>query len=741
MQHLPALDGLRGAAVAGVLLFHAGHLTGGYLGVDAFFVLSGYLITSLLLIEVGARSSVALGAFWARRARRLLPALGLVLGAVALYAAFVARVDELSTIRGDALWTIGYVANWRQILESNDYFALFRAPSPLQHTWSLAIEEQFYVVWPLVVALVAHVSSSGRSVARRLLVVSLGLAAVSVVLAQVLYDPGDPSRVYFGTDTRSAAILVGAALAALLIVSGPVRSATARIALEVAAVVALVGLAIAWTTLDGGSTTLYRGGLIACSIGVVVVIAAAVHPRRLVVARCLAWRPLCLLGLISYGAYLWHWPLFVWLDEARTGLSGWWLVALRLAVTLVVAVTSYRLVEQPIRRGALTARTWRWAGPLVAVVLVVAIVSTTRTDSVARAAIQGRGGVLLVGDSTAHALAPGLVDVGFRTEDASVPGCRLIGGTVRTLLREAQCDWRTDWSRAVAKQHPDVVVALIGVRDLYDVQPPGVSEFVTPRDPRWQHAFSSSLEEAVRMLTKDGAHLVLPTLPCVGRVGPQLDPNRSRLYEVGRLRIAQRVMRQVAARHPDTVSTPDLDGFLCPKGRYQAALRDVSVVRIDGFHYTREGADLVARWLEPTIKAAAPAGRLTTGVRSGPDPLALGIERRLGRTGYACSSRAGSEADSSIGVTALVACTHDGQRGELRVFPNASAADNFALLYRSVACSYRVQAAPPAVGYVRSTRWVFTGDPTLISGVARTLSRRVTTAACAGAAVSTTTTP
>ena len=165
LGHEPALDGLRGLAVVGVLVFHGGYLQGGYLGVDAFFVLSGFLITSLLLVEATGSGGVSLGRFWARRARRLLPALACVLGFVALYAAVWAQPNELATIRGDAIATLLYVANWHQIATSNDYFALFRSPSPLDHTWSLAIEEQFYVVWPLVIWLVVR-ARRGSNLAR-----------------------------------------------------------------------------------------------------------------------------------------------------------------------------------------------------------------------------------------------------------------------------------------------------------------------------------------------------------------------------------------------------------------------------------------------------------------------------------------------------------------------------------------------------------------------------------------------
>src|SRR6478736_573720 len=173
LRHISALDGARGAAVAGVLVFHSGHLLGGYLGVDFFFVLSGFLITSLLLAESTRTGRVGLGGFWARRARRLLPALGVLIAAVVGYCLLFAKPAELTQIRGDAFATLTYVANWRQVFSHQNYFALFNAPSPLQHTWSLAIEEQFYVIWPLV--FVALLIRFKRGTPKAVLTVSLAL--------------------------------------------------------------------------------------------------------------------------------------------------------------------------------------------------------------------------------------------------------------------------------------------------------------------------------------------------------------------------------------------------------------------------------------------------------------------------------------------------------------------------------------------------------------------------------------
>ncbi|HEY5011346.1 MAG TPA: acyltransferase, partial [Acidimicrobiia bacterium] len=220
IPHISALDGARGLAVAGVLLFHGGHLLGGYLGVDFFFTLSGFLITSLLLAESNRTGNIGLGGFWARRARRLLPALAVLMVGVAIYSMTLAKPAELAQIRGDALATLAYGANWRAVYAPLDYWALFSAPSPLNHTWSLAIEEQFYVLWPLL--FVGLLAWWKRAVPKAVLVTSLGLAAVSSVLMIVLYDAANSNRVYFGTDTRAAAILFGAALAAWLSIHGPV---------------------------------------------------------------------------------------------------------------------------------------------------------------------------------------------------------------------------------------------------------------------------------------------------------------------------------------------------------------------------------------------------------------------------------------------------------------------------------------------------------------------------------------
>ena len=285
LPHVPALDGLRGVAVVGVLAFHLGHLRGGYLGVDLFFVLSGFLITSLLLVEREGTGRIDLGAFWARRARRLLPALFLLLAAVAAYAATNPVDVVMSGLRADALATLAYIANWHAIVADKGYWDLFASPSLLEHTWSLAIEEQLYVVWPLVVF------GALRFGRRAVLGTALVLAAASALAMVVLHGAGDDtSRVYFGTDTRAAAVLVGAALAAW-------RGSRFRGAPAVGAVAAAL-LGVAWCTVPGTAGWLYEGGFLVCSIAGAVVLAGALQPGPL--ATVLSARPLRHLGVISY---------------------------------------------------------------------------------------------------------------------------------------------------------------------------------------------------------------------------------------------------------------------------------------------------------------------------------------------------------------------------------------------------------------------------------------------------------
>jgi peptidoglycan/LPS O-acetylase OafA/YrhL len=403
LSYSPGLDGLRAIAVMAVLLYHAdlSFIPGGFLGVEVFFVISGYLITALLLAEWRQKGTINLKDFWLRRARRLLPALYVLL-VVTLAFAVVFLPGEVAGLRADVIAAVGYVTNWFLIFGHESYFEAVGRPSLLQHLWSLAVEEQFYLIWPIALAV-------GLGTARRrhrlILTVALVGAAASAVAMAMLYAPGvDPSRIYYGTDTRATGLLCGAALAFLWAPGDKYRSAdkwaslrslgagrirrkwwpAVPLLLDIVGVAALFALVLFGLTLGEFEPFLYRGGLVAVALATALLIAVAVHPRSWVVSRLLGSAPMRWLGVRSYGIYLWHWPVFmVTRPELDVPFEGLPLLALRLGITIVLADLSYRLVETPIRRGAL-GRAWktlresrgegrrrlglRWAGAILPVV-------------------------------------------------------------------------------------------------------------------------------------------------------------------------------------------------------------------------------------------------------------------------------------------------------------------------------------------------------------------------------------
>jgi peptidoglycan/LPS O-acetylase OafA/YrhL len=347
-----ALDGLRGVAILGVLLFHTGHLSGGFLGVDLFFVLSGYLITGLLLREIEATGTVSLVAFWGRRIRRLLPALAIMLAGVSLLVCAVGSPDMVRATRSDGPWVQLDLVNWHLLMESASYWDRFGSVRVFEHLWSIAVEEQFYLVWPVLVLVIAR---WGRQVDRRVAVVAVLGSAVSLVLMIVLVNSADPTRVYTGTDTRAFSLLLGA-----LVATRPVRDALAHaVGPWAGGVLALltVGIATVWLLVDGvNSLWLFTGGLFMHSLAGALLVGLCVQAPRSVVARVFAWQPLRWLGMISYSVYLWHWPIFVLLSPQRTRLDGWAQTVAVCTASIGLAVLSKYLVEDPIRFRANWAR-------------------------------------------------------------------------------------------------------------------------------------------------------------------------------------------------------------------------------------------------------------------------------------------------------------------------------------------------------------------------------------------------
>ncbi|MGH9091473.1 MAG: acyltransferase family protein [Acidimicrobiales bacterium] len=365
-SYVPGLDGMRAIAVLAVIVFHLGFswARGGLLGVGVFFVLSGYLITDLLVAEYRRRRRIALPRFWLRRARRLLPALFVMLFVVTGWVTLFDRA-QLPALRSDLLPGIFYYSNWWFIFQHVSYFAAFGPPSPLGHLWSLAIEEQFYLVWPFLV--LAGLTWVGNR--RALIAITLVMAAGSAVAMAALYGPGtDPTRVYDGTDTRAFALLIGAALALALPRDRafPPVTAGARRLLDAVGVVALVGIFVMFWQTSEYSAFLYRGGLALLAVLTALVTAVVVHPGARL-GRWLGWEPLRWVGERSYGIYLWHYPVIV-LTTPLNAAPDVLRATLQVAASIGLAALSWRYVEEPVRHGAL-GRVWqrirdhRWTWP------------------------------------------------------------------------------------------------------------------------------------------------------------------------------------------------------------------------------------------------------------------------------------------------------------------------------------------------------------------------------------------
>lgn len=745
LPHIRALDGLRGLAVIGVLVYHLdlGWLPGGFLGVSLFFTMSGFLITSLVLAERSEHGAVAIGRFWGRRFRRLLPAAWAGLALAVAFAAFSGDADQLRRLPGDVWAALAYVANWRFLFAGDAYAAGYQEPSPILHYWSLAIEEQFYVLFPLVVAALIAL----RATRRAWFAVMGALLALSMVATLVFFDADETSRVYFSSLTRMAEILAGVLLALVLegwwrrahstaavtpadgaiageprppepepgrapaapvangaaaparpaTLANPVNRATLEVLasaldlpltgaaagsrtgadddvpdvpdavdadattattattgdveaspaaaasatpllrrspvptladgtprtwITIASCLAVAAAALLWIRVSTADEWVYRGGLWFVAVVSCVLVVGAITAGP--VATALSWRPVVFVGTISYGIYVYHWPLFQWLSPQRTGLDGLALAVLRIAVTFAIALASYHWLERPIREGRVRL-TWATGTACLAAVLVIGIVAInlgTRADARAVEIAERAAGtpvvtrppitspsatattdgpdvpvstvpvppperVLFIGDSLLHQAFPVINatfgEVGIET--------RAIGGPGTSLLFD-QARWLGELETALAETDPDVVViqSCCGYDERREPYMLLGVPLVPDTDETWA-VWQATADQAIDLAEASGA-LVLWVLAPPARTTGYYGPIE------GRIDRANAIALDLPGRHP-CIGFVDWRVIAAPDGSYTDTLpgfdgEPVVVRAPDGLHFSDPGKNVLA---------------------------------------------------------------------------------------------------------------------------------------------------
>ncbi|WCO67463.1 acyltransferase family protein [Iamia majanohamensis] len=627
----PGLDGLRALALLAIFVVHAdvGMASGGFLAVSTFFTLSGFLITSLLLGERARRGRVDLRAFWVRRARRLLPASMVAIAGIVVATIAIGDAVQVGRIRADAASALAYVANWRFILVGDEYGARFESESPLLHFWSLAIEEQFYLVFPLVMV-------GALALLRRwrwaVVAVLGGLLVASQLQSVLLSRHASVDRMYFGTDVRASELLVGALVAwvwttqrarVARVVVGPLRWLGP-------ALLVVMGLLI--STAEADDLIWYRGGLVLYAVITCVVVLAAIQPHGLL-PRALSWTPLVWIGVTSYGAYLVHWPIFVWL-RSETAMGGGARLLVGTLASLSLASLSYLLVEQPVRVAPRLPRPALVAVPVLLVVISLGAVAVVPEDpaNAREVALADRGALLaeeieegpadgsrptvaMFGDSSALSTALGLATWDGQpgatlaaTEGWTKLGCSVLspvtldngGGTIRT---PSTCDGLVGKvQRAAQASQPDVAVVQFGPWEVSEIRLEDDGPFRTLGDPVLDAAVQDRLEETAAALLEVSPHVALLTSP---RLDPGARDGRSPTEprdEADPARIARfnELVREAAEIDP-RVEVVDF-------GAYLDARPDLPSLRPDGVHLSWDGAIDASSWLGPALTEVATEG-------------------------------------------------------------------------------------------------------------------------------------
>jgi peptidoglycan/LPS O-acetylase OafA/YrhL len=639
----PGLDGIRGLAMAVIFVFHAGSdlFPGATLSLSVFFTLSGYLITRLLLDEGIRNAALDLPRFWARRLRRLLPAALAGIGLVLVLSVLNALQVDPTGLQLDVFGALGYSANWRFLFAGSSYGDLFEQPSPLLHYWSLAVEEQFYLLLPLVVWFVLRRSSRARDFRLRLRSVLLVGIALSLGTSVVAAAAGNFDFVYYSLPSRAGELLVGGVFATFAAVAraGERPAKPWMTAVGFASLLAIGVLCTIPTPTDGW---IGWGGMTIFAVLSATMISAGTPAGPF--ASVLAVWPLRMLGIISYGLYLYHWPVILWLTPERTGLDGTLLVLFQAAVTIALAIVSYKLLERPIRTGKLLRGTGaRVAAPfgIAAMALTGFLITNTLSTpthldfaDAAEAVNVGRSGtpsasesppgtdvpitpvpppsgapsVAFFGDSTGLMTAKG-----FKAWAAESPDVRLAGGaawygcgmvregTARFNGREfdpgACGDLTTQWAAAIDEAQPQIAVIQAGPIDVDDHLLPGDSKWRAPGDPVFDRRLKESMLEAVDVFLERGVVPIWLTSPRIEPSRSTQPPNEDPAGDPARMRRFNELLAEIASERP-ALRVVDLAGWVkrWPGGELDPELRP------DGVHFDEHAAaEHVSPWLSNAI--------------------------------------------------------------------------------------------------------------------------------------------
>ena len=652
MGYEPSLDGIRAFSVIAVMLYHANiaWLPGGFLGVEVFFVVSGFLITSLLIEERESTQRIDLKQFWIRRARRLLPALVVMLCATSVCVAFYAT-DSAPDFRRDVLPSLGYFSNWWQIFAvDTPYFAASSLPV-LRHLWSLAVEEQWYLVWPLLFTFIFGAKWIRPKISGALLIACSGAVMAATAFRFAQDNETRTNFLYLSTLTRSSGLLLGAAVAMLW---RPWRKTPTRLVLvrslvaDALAIASIVVLGVLIATVHVADARLYQGGLAATTIASAVIIAVVMRPNGLFVKKFFSQELLVEIGRRSYGLYLWHWPIFVITHARESGNR----LAVALAVTVIINEFVYRFVEIPARQGAL-GNWWRNRPQLSAmrrrlpVLIAAVVVASLGVTGVKVVGIEARDlaidtstanvifsvpttvasasslpaasttsttiaklprTMLIVGDSQAHALAinkPSGMEKTFVVADGSIDGCGIydrgvgVGGTNGNFRRNfANCvGFEKSWAKSATKARANVALVVIGAWEVLDLKINGFT-FVFNTSPA-DTMFRTQMKRGIDALRATGATVALLEVACMRPVdskgGPV--PALRQRGDDARTRHLNDLMREIAAPENDGVFFISGPKEWCTDPTISTSLS----YRWDGVHAYKPGAKLIFETIATSI--------------------------------------------------------------------------------------------------------------------------------------------